>query len=160
MNVLFQLVREPWAQALGGSLLHFLWQGALLGGLAWAALALLRGASAKVRYGVACAALLLMAVLPVLTFLHLRALPPAAPAPAPMRLVVEAAPLNPNPLAFHAQSLFEGGLPWLLVGWALGVAALSLRFLGGWVGLQRLRHRNARPVPAEWAWSTAPLTCA
>ena len=77
MNQLLSLVREPWAQALGWSLLHFLWQGAALGLLAWLLLALLRGASAKARYGVACAFLLLMAAAPVATFLLLQHQAPA-----------------------------------------------------------------------------------
>ena len=150
MNPLLQLVREPWAQALGWSLLHFLWQGALLGGLAWLLLVLLRGASAKARYAVACAALLLMVAAPVLTFLHLRAFSGAGPGPESVRLLMEDAASGPLPLSVRAQGALEPALPWLLAAWALGVVILSLRFLGGWVGLQRLRRRHAGPVPAEW----------
>ncbi len=128
MNPLLQLVREPWAQALGWSLLHFLWQGALLGGLAWLLLVLLRGASAKARYAVACAALLLMVTAPVLTFLHLRALSGAGPAPESVRLLMEDAAAGPLPLSVRAQGALEPVLPWLLAAWALGVVILSLRF--------------------------------
>ena len=45
-------------------LLHFLWQGAVLGLLAWLALGLLRNARAQARYAVACLALALCAALP------------------------------------------------------------------------------------------------
>ncbi|HEX9011747.1 MAG TPA: M56 family metallopeptidase, partial [Holophagaceae bacterium] len=149
MNTLLQLVREPWAQALGWSLLHFLWQGALLGALTWGLLALLRGASARTRYALACAALLLMVAAPVLTFLHLRAQPTAAGGDV-VRLLVEEGSPAPASLGLRARMALAPALPWLLATWALGVAILSLRFLGGWARVQHLRRRGAAPVAAEW----------
>jgi len=59
----FEFLTAPMAQAIGWALLHLLWQGALVGGIAAAGLALLRNRSANARYALACAA---MAVLPVL----------------------------------------------------------------------------------------------
>lgn len=154
MNQLLSLAHQPWAQTLGWTLLHFLWQGALLGLLAWGGLALLRGAEARVRYGVACAFLLLMVGAPPATFALLD-----AQAAAPARLVLTelpgeaAGPLvlaSELPLGARLQRACEPALPWLLGGWAAGVLLLSLRFTGGWIHLQRLRRRAARPVPAEW----------
>ncbi len=56
--------------AMAWTLVHSLWQGFLVAtGLA-VALAGLRGKSARSRYGVACAALLVMALLPAATVLH------------------------------------------------------------------------------------------
>jgi beta-lactamase regulating signal transducer with metallopeptidase domain/cell division septum initiation protein DivIVA len=151
MNQLLSLAHEPWALALGWSLLHFLWQGAALGLLAWLVLALLRGASAKARYGTACAFLLLMAVAPVATFLFLQRQAPTLA--EPLRLTVEAAAgatLAETPLAARVKTALDPALPWLLGTWALGVLLLSTRFLGSWVRVQRLRRHSASPVPAEW----------
>jgi len=151
MNQLLPLVREPWAQALGWSLLHFLWQGATLGLLAWLLLALLRGASAKARYGTACAFLLLMAAAPVATFLLLRHQTVALA--EPLRLTVEAAAgatASEAPLAARVKTALDTALPWLLGSWALGVLLLSTRFLGSWIRVQRLRRRSASPIPAKW----------
>lgn len=149
MNTLLQLVREPWAQALGWSLLHFLWQGALLGALTWGLLALLRGASAKTRYAVACAALFLMVAAPLFTFLHLSAQAPATGGEV-VRLVVEEGAEAPVSLGLRTRMALNPLLPWLLAAWALGVVLLSLRFLGGWARVQHLRRRGASPVAAEW----------
>lgn len=44
--------------ALGSALLHFLWQGALIGLIAATVLQLLRDARPQLRYAVACVALL------------------------------------------------------------------------------------------------------
>ncbi|WP_243383928.1 M56 family metallopeptidase [Geothrix alkalitolerans] len=149
MNPLLSVVHEPWAQALGWSLIHFLWQGAALGLLAWLALALLRGASARARYGVACAALLLMAAAPVATFLVLqRQIVPAEP----LRLGAEASAVlvSEAPLPLRLKMALDPALPWLLGVWALGVVLLSARFLGGWARVQRLRREGITPAPAEW----------
>jgi len=151
MSSALSLVREPWAQALGWTLLHFLWQGAALGLLAWLLLTLLRGASAKARYGTACTFLLLMAAAPVATFLLLQH--QAAALAGPLRLTVEAAAgttVTEAPLTARVKTALDTALPWLLGSWALGVLLLSTRFLGSWIRVQRLRRRSASPVPAEW----------
>src|SRR5882757_11350947 len=56
------------AHAAGWTLLHFLWQGALVALILACILALLSGRSAQPRYLAACAALVLMATLPLITF--------------------------------------------------------------------------------------------
>ena len=61
------LLREPAAQAIGWALLHFVWQGALVGLLAAIALRALRDSAADVRYVVGAVALSLMATMPVVT---------------------------------------------------------------------------------------------
>ena len=55
--------------ALGWTLLHFCWQGAIVAALLWSVLGPLRGS--QLRYGLACCALLTMIVLPLVTFLYL-----------------------------------------------------------------------------------------
>jgi beta-lactamase regulating signal transducer with metallopeptidase domain len=67
MNSLEVLLTKPLLQALGWALVHFIWQGALIA-LLYAGLAtLLRHRAASLRYSVACAAMLLMLMLPVAT---------------------------------------------------------------------------------------------
>ncbi|HJW72603.1 MAG TPA: M56 family metallopeptidase [Geothrix sp.] len=149
MNPILSLAREPWAQALGWTLVHFLWQGAVLGLVAWLTLLLMRGLGARARYGMACTFLLLMVAAPAATFLLLHR---SAPVQAPLTLTMEAAASARAavPLVQQVKGDFEARLPWLLLGWAAGVLLLSLRFLGSWIRVQRLRHRNASPVPAGW----------
>ncbi len=40
----------------------------------------------------------------------------------------------------------DGGLPWLVAGWLLGVVAFSARLACGWLGMCRLRRRGTSPV--------------
>jgi beta-lactamase regulating signal transducer with metallopeptidase domain len=152
MTTLLSLVGQPWAQTLGWTLIHFLWQGAALGLAAWLGLVLLRGASARARYGLACAFLLLMVAAPVATALLLQRQAPAL-AVTQVGLTMEAAlatPAGAPALAQRVKAALDPALPWLLAGWAAGVLLLSTRFLGSWVRVQRLRRRSASPVPSEW----------
>jgi beta-lactamase regulating signal transducer with metallopeptidase domain len=152
MTPLLSLALHPLAQTLGWTLIHFLWQGAALGLLAWLALLLLRGASARARYGLACAFLVLMVGAPVGTFLSIHTQPPVlagGPSVGVESRAFVAVPVAP-PLAQQVKATLDPSLPWLLAGWATGVLLLSARFLGGWIRVQRLRHRSAVPVPAEW----------
>jgi beta-lactamase regulating signal transducer with metallopeptidase domain len=61
------LLRQPAAQIVGWALVHFVWQGALIGGLTALALSALRRSAADVRYVVATIAMSLMITLPVVT---------------------------------------------------------------------------------------------
>ena len=149
MNPLQSLVLHPLAQTLGWTLLHFLWQGALLGLLAWLTLYLLRGADAKARYGVACAFLVLMVAAPVGTFQLLQQ-PGSHPATLYLTAEATASTAAPAPLAQRMKASLDPALPWLLLGWAAGVLLLSTRFLGSWIRVQRLRRHSATPVAAEW----------
>lgn len=57
----------PLLDAVGWALVHFVWQGALVAGVAALALAATRRAAAAVRYAIGVAALATMAVLPLVT---------------------------------------------------------------------------------------------
>jgi hypothetical protein len=114
---------------LGWTLLHFLWQGLLLAAALELILSFVRSADA--RHNCALTVLVLMILAPVLTFLSLHgqaiafdgngaALTPSARAGLPLDLIVTSA---------AAASWID----WLVLLWLSGVAALSLRALGGWV---------------------------
>ena len=61
------VLHQPAAQAVGWALLHFVWQGALIGALTALVLLTLRRSAADVRYVVSAIGLALMLTLPVVT---------------------------------------------------------------------------------------------
>src|SRR5436190_8136091 len=67
MSAIEPLLQQPVAQAIGWALIHFVWQGALIGALAALALFALRRSAADIRYVVAAIALALMATMPLVT---------------------------------------------------------------------------------------------
>lgn len=126
-------------QLLGVTLLHFLWQGLLVGAAyAVARAALSRGAA---RYRLGVAAMVVLAVCPVLTMAWLL----QAPSPAPSHsvtldpVVIAAGSLGESPASIldHLGGRF-GITPWLAVLWLAGVIVLSVRVWRQWRGLQGL----------------------
>src|SRR5260221_2738332 len=71
MNAIMQWFDDPRLIRLGLTLVHFLWQGALLGVAAAILMTWMRGVSSRRRYAVLLTALLGMAIAPVMTFLML-----------------------------------------------------------------------------------------
>ena len=71
MNTLQNLAALDLVRHLGWTLLHFLWQGAVVAILLAVALRLARRSSAAVRYALGCMALGLLLLAPVATFVAL-----------------------------------------------------------------------------------------
>ncbi len=134
---------------LGWTLVHFLWQGAALAGLLALMLWLTKGHSPRLRYGLACLVLALMALAPVATWYQLGQSPTthrsrvvSSTGSAPK--TGSAAPSEPSSPAMGAVSssrAWDRFLPLAVGLWLLGVAAMSLRLASGWAWLQWLRRR-------------------
>jgi beta-lactamase regulating signal transducer with metallopeptidase domain len=156
---------EGTVQALGLSLLHFLWQGTAVAAALAAADALVSRRSSTVRYALAVSALAVMAVLPLFTFARLMGMPggEVAPAGTPSLLVAlepagAFAVPGPEGTSVLGRSL-AATLPTLVAAWALGVALLSARVVGGWTVAQRLA-RSGRPTAATGLAEALARLCA
>lgn len=156
MSAMQMLATQPWVGSLGWTLLHFLWQGAVIGALYGA----VRTAGRRVlgpqgRYALAGVAMTALAIAPVATWFVLRGPGPASAArtfASPMSAMpVDAARPVSVPLPSGASTVMpEALLPWVVAFWLVGATAFSLHLLSGWVLAERLRHRMVRPAPAEW----------
>lgn len=129
---------------LGWVVLHFLWQGALLAALLGSASHALRRHSAGARYLAGCAALLLMAAAPVVTFAVLHTMRPRGDA----RLLLVSEPLTAA-LSPQWRTCLNNLLPWLASGWMAGAALLALRQLSAWIWLKRAVRRSTIPLRVQ-----------
>jgi hypothetical protein len=123
----------PWVQALGWTLVQFLWQGTVI----WAVYALMRAVtrrrlSAHARYAMACAALGVMAATPLWT-LHEQLGTPLVPA-----------------LTIWSPDAWRMALPWLVAAWMGGVLVFCWRLVDGWRAASRLRSVGTGAAPWEW----------
>ena len=153
-------------RVLGWTLLHFVWQGAAVAVLLASLNLALRRATPQARYLAACASLLLMLALPVLTF---RAMGAAEAAPAPMaarnladaparttlapfaraKAAEAAAFAQPTlPRSFDLGRRIEAMLPALVTLWVAGVLLLGMRSLGGLTLVRRLARTGLSAAPA------------
>ncbi len=148
-----------WMLVIGWTLLHFVWQGAFIGAATASVVWLLRDSSARLRYGIASAALGVMLVMPVVTLVELStgSVPAAANAtldPVPRRdevAITDSVPFDvarPGAIAGvtvrHIRMTLDQALPIIVGLWAIGVACLLLRLFGGWQRVRRLHQRSLR----------------
>lgn len=137
---------NPLVERLGWTLVHFVWEGAAIAALLALALWLTKRDSARTRYALACAALAVLAVAPVLTF---RAL--VADAPGFTFSMAAGSMSQARDEAFlYAARPFDGLLPHLVSAWIAGVVLLSARLVGTLLHLERWRRRHTRPAGDEW----------
>ena len=155
------MLDAPLLEPLGLSLLHFLWQGGLVGVGLWLLLKVVH--KANPRYLSACASLVLLVGLPVMTYSHLQAerpvtqvfgtpvssnVPDARAQPTatrPARNFSSASAVQPR----NAETDFKTYLPYFVLAWLTGVFGVSLNLLGGYLALRRVRTRYVRPVSEQ-----------
>lgn len=129
-------------QRLAGSLLHFLWQGALLALIAIVALRLMARRSAESRYIAAVIAMVLMAVAPAVTFAFY-----AETGGATLRAIQL---LRASVTDMAHSGAGPGALKWatwIVVTWTLGVGLCSTRLIAGWLLSRRIIRAAKEAVP-------------
>ncbi|MEI6862221.1 MAG: hypothetical protein WCL04_08220, partial [Verrucomicrobiota bacterium] len=137
------LLIEP----LGWTLLHTLWQGALLAGALQLAWPFLARRSAQLRYAAACLALTLFVLAPLVTFSVLRARAGLVLSPTPVAVVAPLAAATSGaagavaetrsgttaatdaatPVPTRVAAALRPLLPWLVAAWLLGAGLGGLR---------------------------------
>jgi TonB family protein len=139
----------PIVQALGWALIHFLWQGAVIGALFAGGMLALRSFRPSARYiwGLIC--LTATAVAPVVTIVLAYEL--GSPASSGLTTLM----LDPVMAAAPSQGMLdaswiERALPWVVLAWVGGVFALSLRVLVNWQRMRRLTRIGIKPLPTSW----------
>ncbi|MEK6396828.1 MAG: M56 family metallopeptidase [Terriglobus sp.] len=156
------------AVALGWTLLHFCWQSAVIALLYVVADRCTRRASTTVRYGLALAALMLMPLVAVVTFVEQERLVVPVQQSASLGEDTQPEAIASRLGGMHAVVLEEvpaaapvvnGGALWLAEHselllplmdgvWLLGVVVLAVRAAGGWWQLRRLKLSARAVVPA------------
>ena len=168
----------PVVDALGWTLIHFIWQGAVVALVVAVAKKALKRRPANLKYLAACLGMFAMLALPLVTFLALRYYSPSTGV-ATLDTHQSLGPSRPESLrADLADYLVLGGdligsnasspaldrrgkfsqlAPWLTSLWLAGVVLLSLRMLGGWLYARRLKTHLIGPLSEEWQFRFAQL---
>ncbi|NQV32256.1 MAG: hypothetical protein HQ515_06150 [Phycisphaeraceae bacterium] len=172
------LLYMPWAERVGWTLLHSLWQITIIAFIYALVSVLLRKHAATWRYALGCLALLVMMgtaigtclivplgsapAIPDLNATRAHVGPPAGP-PIPFRsldatpLLIEVSPesLSEAHVAQEAErraivsfDVLRPFMPWVTMVWLLGVCTLSLRPIGGWLHIRHLQRHGLLPLPA------------
>ncbi len=161
-------------QALGWTLLHSLWQGLLIAGILFIINLFVK--RSDVRYVLACAALILMLIVPLMTFGLLYKKPDTTSFANQTLLTadvpVDVKQINLSTKTNEMQTVPQVGqphgvaptepfwdvdwrerlthyLPYVVAVWLVGVIFLSLRLLLQWFYAERFKRRHTKLVSAE-----------
>ncbi|WP_027329414.1 M56 family metallopeptidase [Marinimicrobium agarilyticum] len=150
MNWLTQWLGEAFVFALGWTLLHSLWQGALVA----AGLALLLAArprwSSNARYLSAVVALAVVLIMSALTYSRYYLM---------VELALAESATVPEPVLTDSGSLFSPAVwaGWInrhmstiVLLWMLGFALFMARYCGGLLYCHRLKNQLSEPAPSYW----------
>jgi GWxTD domain-containing protein len=156
MSLLKIFVESPWAVAVGWTLLHSLWQGAIISSAL--AVVLLATRSPKIRYAAACTAMLAMLAAFSITLFD------RAPT-GPHGLPPIKAPSFPGwvvPAVIDAPRAWNPSLaataPWLAPFWIMGVLIFYVRYTAGFLLLWRFRRRGVSSAAECWQQKLTTLS--
>lgn len=136
------LALHPLIDALGWTLIHFVWQGALFGLLFAALMKTTASSSASARHAMAVSVLVLLGLAPIVTFTLL-----ALGYTTPAKLLVT--PVAVSGWWIDVESMLKGLLPWAVLAWLFGVVGLSGRLTLDWMAVRRLASYCTKPLSAE-----------
>jgi beta-lactamase regulating signal transducer with metallopeptidase domain len=142
------------AYSIGWALVHFVWQGAIVGAATMLVLAALRKSGPNFRYIVACAGMLIMVILPIATAVTESRRAVRVPATMTQGVSQESITatvsvdnaLSANPQHSFSREDLEAWLPAAVLFWFVGVCVLSLRTAVAWWIVQRMRRRAFTPA--------------
>lgn len=128
-------------ETLGWTLLHFVWQGALLGVAFFLAMAAMKDATARSRYHWGLALFLLTAAAPVITFISLYESNAVTSATESLAAAVVGAGTQTGTSAWLGwEQTLAPFLPWAVAFWLAGVMLMSARVSFDWLRVRRLVH--------------------
>ncbi len=149
MNALF---RDPSLQLIGLTLIHFLWQGALIAAALAVVLRSLRGASARWRHNASVLSLGLLMLAPLATWTILQSPGSQFDAPSSPDQTATRSSLQPSVVRSPGVAGQGNGdaLGFVVGGWVIGVGVFAFRLMGGWWQILRWLRREASPVDPHW----------
>ncbi|MDQ4141035.1 MAG: M48 family metalloprotease [Bacteroidota bacterium] len=169
MNYLPAFITPRLVEALGWTILHSLWQGALVAVTLSVLMILLHRHSARVRYAVATTALFSTLLIAAITFF--RTYQQVAPPETITNSTPVSKPVVTNPASKTTPAIntpngtklvlrgailvnfkyyFSKHLPVVVLVWLLGMLTMLLKFLGGLAYVQRLKFYKTYAVGTAW----------
>ncbi len=170
MTYLQNILNETLVNAIGWTILHSIWQGAIVVIIATVVLSLFKNPSSKLRYNMYASALFVLLGCSLSTFCYLHQT--AAPAvdwvvPVEVQnekndivelvfldesIASETSKAETSVSAFFKDlsAMANDYMAWVVALWMIGCLLFSIRFVGGFVYVQRLRRRDVYPVEAHW----------
>ena len=164
METLHSLLEAEFTQRLGWTLVHFLWQAAIIGIITAIILGFTKKISANTRYRIAFSSLYIMVLISLITFKSITLEKPGIDNTKTTDIVqieiadAEAVDIPTNDIVeqqqvpaeitpeINKEFELEALLPYITLCWLGGISTLSILHIGGWFQLQKLRWQTVKPV--------------
>ena len=151
---------NPWMHVAGWTLIHFVWQGAVLAMVAAGVLRLCWHRSATTRYAIGCVSLAAMLVAPMITAAALWTPASDRTPVGNLRQAVSAPEIvstgsgsgaNDGPFSIlTVRARVEAWLPSIVFVWLAGVTVLLFRLMGGLWQVRRLQVTSLAAAVSRW----------
>lgn len=153
MNVLFQLVNAEFTYALGWTILHSLWQCALVSAVLFVSLRFTKKLSSNIRYLIACAGLILCFVLSLLTLKGYWDIAQQARVSSMLDFFGMALnqPVNVQGAVQHWLVGVDAYLIWIVTAWVIGCGIMSARGLLDFILCLKLKNESSELVSPHWS---------
>jgi bla regulator protein BlaR1 len=151
-----QILSEEVVQALGWTVVHSLWQAALLAAVAGVGMLLMHRRPARERYLLSVSALAGVLLWAVFTFLSYYEPASELPVVAIVTGEMTALPLVSSTgdwsggMAEQFTAYFSRNAPLIATLWILGMTFFLLRMLGALMYANQLKRRHVSPLPEKW----------
>lgn len=147
-------------QSLGFTLLHSIWQSAMIALAVFVLLRLMKNASALSRYYLSITGLLLMLAIPGIAFVQSLSnfnpapeqplLPPQTDDLIAVVYVLADAGFGIQAFVNQISDAFSAMAPYFVWFWLIGMIMMSVRLGGGYILAYRLKTTYIRPVEQKW----------
>ncbi|MHB8905840.1 MAG: M56 family metallopeptidase [Melioribacteraceae bacterium] len=170
MNFIYDLIPEEFIKAIGWTIFHSLWQGAVISILLAGVLLMTGKKSAQLRYNLTVTALFFMFGISVITFAQVYSSNTTRNSETVETASVSTINSNVSEqidtATFNSENNFTGllksyfaqHLPLIVTIWFFGFLVFSFRFVGGVLYVQRLRHNGINPVDDSWFYKLKELS--
>jgi beta-lactamase regulating signal transducer with metallopeptidase domain len=149
MNHLGKLFPDIFISSVGWTIIHSLWQGAIIALVFGSIMAVLKRSSSKLRYIVGVSVLILTVLITMITFVMVYSAEISGVVMQEAK-IHNLAEMKDNSLLVSLKIYFEGNLPTVVILWFLGVIFFFFRFLSGLLYSRRLRNYNRNDVSEFW----------
>jgi bla regulator protein blaR1 len=157
MKIAETILNSPLLQCAGWTLVHFIWQGIAIGVIYIGLRRLLSRQSPASRYHLAMCCLAVMALLPVITFIHLANISTGVATDThahALTAVLTTGGRQDTATVFsimdRIQDLLRPIIPWTVPLWLLGVCAAMMRIARGWRHSYEMRETATYVPLQEW----------
>ncbi len=150
MTLVNKIFSDLAVNTIGWTLVHSLWQGALIALLFLLLLVLFRKSRANIRYLIGVSMLFLMILASMVTLNLVYQGEAVRQASGGRFLSGGTGLMAGHDFWFQVKDWFDRGLPLIVSIWFLGALFFFLRFVSGILGNQRLRHHHLREVSEHW----------